>query len=218
MSFPFYKPLMPPKPRRRDRRGAMRTERLHEVLLWPDRTPRSSRDPDAKRAAFARLQARYAPAERTSLVPLSLLGFVSIVLVLAALEFGQSRHLVAYASASERYEQLVAEATANCAEGACSFGWFDEPPTPEMKRLMSSLRARRVSHDPWTGTTVVRGAHKASFWLIHVSPEPTPEQALAQAHARWQERERWSRAAARGWSQRASQDSLGNGWVAIRDS
>jgi len=217
MSFPFYKPLMPPKPRRRDRRGARRTERLHEVMLWPDRSELSTRELASKRAAFARFQARYAPDERMMLLPMVILGLVVVVSILAALEFRQSRHLVLYESAQARYEQLVVQAATSCRVDMCEYGWFDEPPTPEVKRLMSDVRSRRVVYDSWTATTIIRGSHNASFRLVHESPFTTSEQARARVFANQQASEQRSRAELNGWRSRLPvREALGNGWFLVR--
>ena len=217
MSFSFYKPLLAPKPRRRDRRGARRTERLHEAMLWPDRSGQSTRELASKRAAYARHQARYVPVERSRVILVLFLGVGVVLALLVWREFVQSRHLVPLSENREAYERLVRHIASSCRQGVCSVGSYaGTRPSRDMGGLMADVQARRVRHDPLEATTWIHGAYRGGAALVYEAQDATAQQALRRTQRVHRDSLALQRAGASSrWGLR-EWTPLGDGWSRVR--
>ena len=201
----FGKPLMSPRPRRRNREAGARSERLREAIRQPAGPRRTG---PAKRRSLGRLLGRYEPEPRpVAFVALVALGLVALA-VLVAREFIGSATPVDYGRQSEAYGRLADAFADACPDDPCGFGWSSQDrPSADVQALMSRLRVRRAGHDPISGTSWLSGTHRSRFDLVHRAPR-SGESAASRAAAERALAERYRGPAAEpAW--------VGAGWLRV---
>lgn len=165
------KPMMSPRPRRRDRPSGARSRRFRESLLQTSGSRIGTRLPADKRRALGRLLDRYEPSPHWKLWSvLALAAIAGSLLFLARAQSGAS-DLVGFGDDPDGYGRLVAVMGETCAASACAYGWSSPVrPPAEMQHLMSRLRVRDAYYDAVADRATLLGTYRASFSLLFEGP------------------------------------------------